>query len=67
MGQGIGRALVLDLMAIARGLGARWVEVTANQHVLAFCQKTGFALSHQVETPVALRHVPTVACVAMRH
>src|SRR5262249_45870092 len=42
MRQGIGRALVLDLIAIARGHGVRRVEVTANQHALAFYEKTGF-------------------------
>jgi len=36
MRQGIGRALVLDLIAIACGRGIRRVEVTANQHALAF-------------------------------
>ena len=50
MRQGIGRALVLDLIAIARGHGARRVEVTANQHALAFYQETGFVVDHQVTT-----------------
>jgi GNAT superfamily N-acetyltransferase len=50
MGQGIGRALVADLIAIARGRGARRVEVTANQHALAFYEKAGFLVDHQVET-----------------
>ena len=36
MRRGIGRALVLDLIAIARGRGIDRVEVTANQHALAF-------------------------------
>ena len=50
MRQGIGRALVLDLIAIARGHGAGRVEVTANQHALAFYQETGFVVDHQVTT-----------------
>ena len=50
MRQGIGRALVLDLLAIARGRGARRVEVTANQHALAFYENAGFTVSHDVET-----------------
>jgi GNAT superfamily N-acetyltransferase len=50
MGQGIGRALVRDLIAIARRGGARRVEVTANQHALAFYEKAGFAVGHEVET-----------------
>jgi GNAT superfamily N-acetyltransferase len=50
MGQGIGRALVLDLLTIARGRGVRRVEVTANQHALAFYEKAGFVVGHEVET-----------------
>ena len=50
MRQGIGRALVLDLTAIARGRGARRVEVTANQHALAFYQTAGFVVDHEVGT-----------------
>lgn len=44
MKQGIGRALVRDLIAIARGRGIGRVEVTANQHALAFYEKAGFVL-----------------------
>ena len=50
MRQGIGRALVLDLIAIARGQGIRRVEVTANQHALAFYEKAGFVVDHEVTT-----------------
>ena len=50
MRQGIGRALVLDLTAIARGQGIRRVEVTANQHALTICEKTGFVVDHEVTT-----------------
>jgi GNAT superfamily N-acetyltransferase len=42
MRKGIGMALVLDLIAIARGRGIGRVEVTANQHALAFYHKAGF-------------------------
>jgi hypothetical protein len=41
---------VPDLIAIARGRGVRRVEVTANQHALAFYHNAGFAVSHQVQT-----------------
>jgi len=50
MRQGLGRALVLDLIAIARGRGVRRVEVTANQHALAFYEETGFVVDHEVTT-----------------
>ncbi len=50
MRQGIGRSLVLDLFAIARGRGVRRVVVTANQHALGFYAKAGFAVDHTVET-----------------
>jgi GNAT superfamily N-acetyltransferase len=50
MRQGFGRALVLDLIAIARGRGVRRVEVTANQNALAFYEEMGFLVSHEVET-----------------
>lgn len=60
MRQGIDRALVLDLIAIARGHGVRRVEVTANQHALAFYQKAGFVVDHEVTTrfgPAPRMHV----------
>lgn len=50
MRQGAGRALVQDLIAIARDGGARRLEVTANQHALAFYTNTGFVIGHNVET-----------------
>lgn len=50
MREGIGRALVLDLVAIARGRGVRRVEVTANRHALAFYEKAGFVADDDVET-----------------
>lgn len=50
MRQGIGRALVLDLIAIARGRGVRRIEVTANQHALPFYESVGFAVRREVAT-----------------
>jgi GNAT superfamily N-acetyltransferase len=50
MRRGAGRALVLDAVAIARDLGARRIEVTANQHALAFYGKAGFTADHEVRT-----------------
>jgi GNAT superfamily N-acetyltransferase len=50
MRRGAGRALVLDAVAIARDLGAGRVEVTANQHALAFYRKAGFIADHEVRT-----------------
>jgi ribosomal protein S18 acetylase RimI-like enzyme len=50
MGRGIGRALVLDLIAIARGREVRRIEVTANQHARGFYEKAGFVAGRDVET-----------------
>lgn len=50
MRQGIGRALVLDLIAIARGRGTGRVEVTANQHALAFYEQAGFVVYREDAT-----------------
>ena len=50
MRRGTGRALVLDLIAIARGRGIDRVEVTANQHALAFYEKAGFAVYREEAT-----------------
>jgi GNAT superfamily N-acetyltransferase len=50
MRQGIGRALVLDLIEIARGAGARRAEVTGNRHALAFYQSVGFTVDREVAT-----------------
>jgi GNAT superfamily N-acetyltransferase len=50
MRRGVGRALVLDAVAIARDLGARSIEVTANQHALVFYGKAGFIADHEVRT-----------------
>ena len=50
MRRGIGRALVLDMIAIARGRGIGRVEVTANPHALAFYEKAGFVTYREVAT-----------------
>lgn len=50
MRRGIGRALVLDAIEIARDRGAGRVEVTANPHALAFYQRAGFTVDHEVRT-----------------
>ena len=50
MGHGIGRALVLDLVAIAHDQVADRVEVTANQHALGFYEKAGFVVDGEVQT-----------------
>ena len=47
---GIGRALVLDAIEIARDRGARRVEVTANPHALVFYERVGFTVDHEVRT-----------------
>jgi ribosomal protein S18 acetylase RimI-like enzyme len=50
MRRGIGRALVLDMIAIARGRGIGRVEVTANPHAVAFYEKAGFVVYREVVT-----------------
>jgi ribosomal protein S18 acetylase RimI-like enzyme len=50
MRRGIGRALVLDLIAIARGRGIGRVEVTANEHALAFYEQVGFVVYREEAT-----------------
>jgi GNAT superfamily N-acetyltransferase len=50
MKRGVGRVLVLDVAAIAHRRGVRRVDVTANEHALAFYAKAGFLLDHDVET-----------------
>lgn len=50
MRRGVGTALVLDLIAMARGRGARRAEVTANEAARAFYEKVGFAVGGKVDT-----------------
>ena len=50
MRRGIGRALVRDLIALARGRGIGRVEVTANRHALAFYESAGFVVFREDTT-----------------
>jgi GNAT superfamily N-acetyltransferase len=50
MRTGVGRALVLDALAIARGLSFDRLGVTANPHAQAFYEPIGFSADHLVET-----------------
>ena len=50
MRQGIGRALVLDALALARVRGVGRIEVVANPHALPFYERLGFAFDRSVET-----------------
>lgn len=50
MGRGVGRALVADVVEIARNGGIRSIEVTANPHAMAFYERTGFVAGDEVET-----------------
>jgi GNAT superfamily N-acetyltransferase len=56
MGHGAGRALVADLVTQARARGVRRVEVTANEHALAFYVKVGFVIDG--EAPTRFRSAP---------
>src|SRR5436305_13228902 len=69
MGQGAGRALVQDLVAIARQRGARRIEGTANPHALAFYEKAGFVAGRAGETrlgPAPRVHRQATPCPAAR-
>ena len=50
MRQGVGRALVVDLVAIARARSFTQLEVTANPHAMAFYHSLGFVAGRDVET-----------------
>jgi N-acetylglutamate synthase-like GNAT family acetyltransferase len=50
MGRGIGRALVADVVATSRSLGAAQVEVTANEDAAGFYEKAGFTFEGEVAT-----------------
>jgi hypothetical protein len=43
-------ALMTELIASAVGRRVRRVEVTANQHALAFYKEGGFVADHEVDT-----------------
>jgi GNAT superfamily N-acetyltransferase len=50
MRRGVATQLVLDVEAVARSHGATRVEVTANDHALAFYLQVGFVAGGRVET-----------------
>jgi ribosomal protein S18 acetylase RimI-like enzyme len=50
MRRGIGRALVLDMVAIARTRGIHRLDVVANPHALAFYSSAGFVDDGVIET-----------------
>ena len=50
MRQGVGRALVRDVVGAARRRGLARIEVVANRHALGFYEKAGFAVEREVET-----------------
>jgi GNAT superfamily N-acetyltransferase len=50
MKRGVGRALVLDVVEVARRRGFSQIVVIANPHALAFYEKVGFAVDREVET-----------------
>lgn len=50
MRRGVGAALVGDVVAKARRAGIGRIEVTANQHAMAFYRHAGFVYDHDVET-----------------
>ncbi len=50
MRRGVGRALVLDAVAIARTRSFDALEVTANPHAQTFYEDVGFVFDYAVET-----------------
>jgi GNAT superfamily N-acetyltransferase len=54
MGHGAGRALVADLVTLARARGVRRLEVTANEQALAFYVKVGFVADGEAPTQFRL-------------
>jgi GNAT superfamily N-acetyltransferase len=49
-GKGIGRALVIDAMDLARHASVRTIEVTANPRAEGFYKKLGFTQTGRVQT-----------------
>ena len=56
MRQGVGRALVSDVVATAQAGGVERVEVTANPHALAFYESVGFVHDGVIETRFGTGH-----------
>jgi N-acetylglutamate synthase-like GNAT family acetyltransferase len=53
MGRGLGRSLVLDVVAVARQHGIPRVEVTGNNRARGFYAKVGFVFDYEVEMQFA--------------
>ena len=53
MRRGVGRALVLDAVLVARAGGSTRIEVTANEHALRFYNAVGFVADGVVATKFA--------------
>jgi len=51
MRQGVATALIDDAVERARRSGVRRIEVTGNQHALAFYESAGFVRAGEVATP----------------
>ena len=50
MRHGIGAQLIRDAVAVARSRGVRRIEVTGNDHALAFYESVGFVVDGVAET-----------------
>lgn len=50
MRQGVATSLVRDLLAVARDLDVSRIDVTANQHALAFYESVGFVSTGTMQT-----------------
>jgi GNAT superfamily N-acetyltransferase len=55
MRQGIATALIADAAAIARVQGIDAIEVTGNDHAMAFYEATGFMVIGEADTPLGVR------------
>lgn len=50
-GAGIGRALIVDALRLARAMGSSAIEANANIRAQGFYQRLGFAVTGRTETP----------------
>jgi GNAT superfamily N-acetyltransferase len=65
--QGVATALINDAVEQARLEGVRRIEVTGNQHALAFYTSVGFARDGEVATPFGSTALRMHLEVAQRH